>query len=166
MNENNRENIKSKTKELLAAVFIATLLSSIAVYGIKSVRAKGRDAKRVVNLTELNAAVEYYYNTFGSYPYSGVVAWRDDCKNPKDWIPSIANSAYYSFQLPTECVNGETPIYQYISSSFDYQLSVKIDSPENIAAISTKEKDGACPDDAFQFYTPGFKNIGTCNESR
>jgi len=54
--------------ELLVVVAIISLLSSVVMASLNSARAKGRDAKRVSDLRQVQNALELYYSGSGSYP--------------------------------------------------------------------------------------------------
>ena len=54
--------------ELLVAIGIIGILSSIAVVSVSNVRAKARDAKRVADVKQVQTALESYMNDKGEYP--------------------------------------------------------------------------------------------------
>ncbi len=54
--------------ELLVVVAIIGLLSSVVLASLNTARAKGRDAKRVSELKQVQLALEYYYDKYGYYP--------------------------------------------------------------------------------------------------
>ncbi len=68
--------------ELLVVVSIISLLSSIILSSLNSARAKGRDAKHLSSLKQLQIALALYYDKFGSYPsgsgndYSGSTTFQ------------------------------------------------------------------------------------------
>ncbi|MFZ3011486.1 MAG: type II secretion system protein [Minisyncoccia bacterium] len=59
--------------ELLVVVAIISLLSSVVFASLNSAREKARDARRKVDLKQIQTALELYYNECGSY----IV--RDNC---------------------------------------------------------------------------------------
>lgn len=54
--------------ELLVVIAIISLLSSVVLASLNSARAKGRDAKRVSDLRQVQIALEFYYDSHNSYP--------------------------------------------------------------------------------------------------
>lgn len=54
--------------ELLVVIAIISLLSSIVLSSLNSARAKARDAKRLLDMHQIQTALELYYNDYGYYP--------------------------------------------------------------------------------------------------
>jgi type II secretion system protein G len=54
--------------ELLVVVAIIGILSSVVLASLNTARAKGRDAKRLTEIHQLQNALELYYNDNGHYP--------------------------------------------------------------------------------------------------
>lgn len=54
--------------ELLVAVGIIGVLASVSIVSVNSVRAKGRDAKRISEVKQFQTALEAFYASNGSYP--------------------------------------------------------------------------------------------------
>lgn len=54
--------------ELLIVIAIIGLLSTLAVVALVNARAKGRDAKRMTDLKQVQTALELYYNDNEAYP--------------------------------------------------------------------------------------------------
>jgi len=57
--------------ELLVVIAIIGLLASIVLVSLNSARAKARDAKRIADIRQIQAALEMYYDQNGTYPISG-----------------------------------------------------------------------------------------------
>ncbi len=57
--------------ELLVVVAIIGLLASVVMVSLNSARAKARDAKRVSDLRNIQAALELYYDRYGTYQVAG-----------------------------------------------------------------------------------------------
>lgn len=57
--------------ELLVVIAIIGLLSTIAVVALNSARSKGRDAKRVADVRQIQTALELYLSDKGIYAASG-----------------------------------------------------------------------------------------------
>ncbi|MBI4160231.1 prepilin-type N-terminal cleavage/methylation domain-containing protein [Candidatus Wolfebacteria bacterium] len=54
--------------EILVAVTIVAILSSIIIVGLSQIQARGRDTRRIKDLSETQHALELYYSANGSYP--------------------------------------------------------------------------------------------------
>lgn len=54
--------------ELLVVIVIIGLLATMALIALNSARAKGRDAKRVADIKQMQTALELYYNDQHNYP--------------------------------------------------------------------------------------------------
>ena len=59
--------------EILIVVAIIGILSSIVLVGLGSFRSRGRDARRVADLREIQNALELYYAKTGAYPVNNDV---------------------------------------------------------------------------------------------
>lgn len=62
--------------EILIVVAIIGLLSSVVLIGLGSFRARGRDARRIADLREVQNSLELYYAKYNAYPESGN-SWSD-----------------------------------------------------------------------------------------
>jgi len=56
--------------ELLVVISIIGLLSTISVVALNGARQKGRDAKRVGDIRQIQTALELYFNDNNAYPIS------------------------------------------------------------------------------------------------
>lgn len=54
--------------ELLVVIAIIGLLSSVVLASLNSARQKGRDARRIADIKQLQTALELYYDQNGTYP--------------------------------------------------------------------------------------------------
>lgn len=54
--------------ELLVVIAIIGILSSVVLASLNSARQKGRDARRVADIKQLQLALELYYDANGRYP--------------------------------------------------------------------------------------------------
>jgi prepilin-type N-terminal cleavage/methylation domain-containing protein len=59
--------------ELLVVIAIIGLLSSVILASLNSARIKGRDARRVSDLTQIQVALELYYDKYNYYPKSSTL---------------------------------------------------------------------------------------------
>ena len=105
-----RELALSKSKgftliELLVVIAIIGILSSVVLASLNSARKKGRDARRVSDLKQLQLALELYYdaNPSTGYPASGLVALE------------AAVAPTYISVVPTD-PSGGSNVYGYIQT--------------------------------------------------
>lgn len=54
--------------ELLVVIAIIGILSSVVLASLNSARVKGRDAKRISDLSQIKLALELYFDSFRAYP--------------------------------------------------------------------------------------------------
>jgi prepilin-type N-terminal cleavage/methylation domain-containing protein len=54
--------------ELLVVIAIIAILSTVVMAGLNSARQKGRDAKRLSDIKQVQAALELFFDTCGGYP--------------------------------------------------------------------------------------------------
>jgi len=79
--------------ELLVVISIIGLLSSLVLVGLKTVRAKSRDARRIADVKTLRGALDSYYVNKKQYPSSMVAC------------PGIAPATALLFQDKADLVN-------------------------------------------------------------
>ena len=60
--------------ELLVVIAIIGILSSVVLASLNSARQKGRDAKRVSDISQLKLALELYFDSNRTYPTGGGIA--------------------------------------------------------------------------------------------
>jgi prepilin-type N-terminal cleavage/methylation domain-containing protein len=56
--------------ELLVVIAIIGILSSVVLASLNTAKSKARDAVRKSDLSQIQTALELYYNTYGGYPSS------------------------------------------------------------------------------------------------
>lgn len=88
--------------ELLVVIAIIGILSSVVLASLNSARKKGRDARRVADIKQLQLALELYYDANGQYPTT---------------LGSTSSSplvtAGYIAALPTDPTDGD--VYGYVA---------------------------------------------------
>ena len=113
--------------ELLVVIAIIGLLSSVVLASLNTARAKGRDAVRLSELTQLQTAVETYYVDHGYYPQSCAGAWAwggassafSSCVT--NYITAITPS--YIGSLPLDPgTNGYGYLYMSNTGGTDYKI--------------------------------------------
>lgn len=140
--------------ELLVVIAIIGLLSSIILASLNSARVKGRDARRVADLRQLQTALGFYYDKFGKYPGenwgcdSSIGAQAGGCpiSSPQPtwntssdlqslvsggFIPSlpidpINNTSYYYYYEPNNSGQGSCPASP-ANTPCEYQLWTQLE---------------------------------------
>jgi prepilin-type N-terminal cleavage/methylation domain-containing protein len=59
--------------ELLVVIAVIGILASVILVGLSGARARGRDAKRIQDLRQIQNGLELYFSANGSYPASGAL---------------------------------------------------------------------------------------------
>lgn len=79
--------------ELLVVIAIIALLASVVLLAVASAQQKGRDAKRLSDMTQMNTGLALYFNSNKGYPSStgGL---------PSDLVPNFAASLPSAPQPP------------------------------------------------------------------
>jgi len=98
--------------ELLVVIAIIGLLATVSVIALNNARAKGRDAKRVADVKQIQTALELFFNDKGRYPtaaefslgsiYStstlGTSTYMAIIPNPPNPVDGNCNSAINSYK--------------------------------------------------------------------
>lgn len=96
--------------ELLVVIAIIGILSSVVLASLNSARVKGRDARRVSDVKQLQLALELYYDTNQSYPAGSGAA--------STTLTALTSSNYIS-SIPSDPTNSGTYVYSYASANLD-----------------------------------------------
>jgi prepilin-type N-terminal cleavage/methylation domain-containing protein len=167
--------IKNKNKsnkgftliELLVVVAIISLLSSVLMASLTTARAKGRDSKRLRDVTEVRTALELYRSDFGGYPSTGSLgSWRAYCSawNPgsiytttgaSGYIPNLAPT--YISVLPLDPKPTSSLCYLYTSDGTDYMFLVYGTVEGNI--ITSLRRPSNPTEKDYAIYTPGASGL-------
>ncbi len=102
--------------ELLVVIAIIGILASIVLASLNSARKKGRDARRVSDVKQLQTALELYYDANNSsYPTQGTIT--TDASSTATALAGLTTGGYISV-IPTDPTNSASAeyIYQYIST--------------------------------------------------
>jgi len=131
--------------ELLVVVSIIGLISTIAVYSLNLARLKARDAKRLADVTQIQKALDLYYDSKGVFPpYNGDSA-DDGCSG---WDSGYKDSAdVFIPGLVTENIMAKVPGDPVFSGCGAYVYY-------RYAAGSS-----GCPVSSGAFYILGIKNM-------
>lgn len=91
--------------ELLVVIAIIGILSSVVLASLNSARKKGRDARRISDVKQIQLALELYYDNNQSYPTGGTVASTTLA------TPLVSNNFISS--IPQDPTNTGVYIYSY-----------------------------------------------------
>jgi type II secretion system protein G len=99
--------------ELLVVISIISLLSSVVLSSLSDARAKARDAVRIMNIKQIQNALELYRNDKGEYPTSQN---GPDTQSGPNWTVSKNSAQWNSFQgllngyikLPVDPINSSS----------------------------------------------------------
>ncbi len=100
--------------ELLVVIAIIGILSSVVLASLNSARKKGRDARRISDMKQMQLALELYYDANGStYPVSAALATISGT------VPDAGMYPTYIASAPLDPNNSGSYIYQYQSIAAD-----------------------------------------------
>ncbi len=111
--------------EIVVTVSIIILISSIVIFSIADSRRKGRDSKRVSDISQIQIALENYKQIEGSYPEELIPGQALIGPNSKAvFISKIPKSpSYYNFNCPNKNYS-----YYYDFENNNYEISFCIES--------------------------------------
>ena len=113
--------------ELLVAVAILGILATVGLGSFQSSQMKGRDARRKSDLSQIQKALEMYYNDKGVYPTAipgGGNEWKDT---------SVSGGTLYMKSVPADPKGGN---YCYESNGTYYKLYAKLENTRDPKIIT------------------------------
>lgn len=163
--------------ELLVVISIIGLLSSIVLTSVNSARKKGRDARRIADIRQIQTALEFYYDKYGYYPGSGECGastpnsgWSNsmECLSSGRWLrDSASNLAEFLPSDPIDPLNQNNwPRGAYYYFSLGYggpkQWYMIVYALENYPYPLIENTDGIrAPDGTFFHYGSGSDGVIT-----
>ncbi len=116
--------------ELLVVIAIIGILSSIVLASLNSARQKGRDARRIADIKQIQLALELYYDAHSSYPTTALYGTNLVSEGFISTVPKDPSSglgyAYEAIGTGTTCSSYhlgaklETTGHTALSSDADY----------------------------------------------
>lgn len=155
--------------EILIVMGIVGLIASVIMTSVALARAKGRDAKRKSDLTQMHKALEIYYNTNNSYPHTCVpgptcaiasarwyglaangTAGFKDLSGATGYIPNLAPT--FISNLPVDPSGNTTNWsgYIYKSDGVTYKIVAHATGPESFPASNDYFYDPCRPTTAWK----------------
>ncbi len=158
--------------ELLVVIAIIGLLASVVLVSLNGARIKARNTQRKATLSQLQKALELYYNDNNAYPSSGGT-WRSSeagdtnvTPDPTNYIPGLVPN--YVSKLPADPKGGPSsnPVcgatwmsaFLYNSDTVNYKLLSHC-APEGSWTSSDTFYDSVRPIHAWQVSTPAVTNV-------
>jgi prepilin-type N-terminal cleavage/methylation domain-containing protein len=132
--------------ELLVVIAIIGLLASIILAALSTARAKGRDAKRIADIRDIQSALELYYQTCHQYPNVSplAVTTANGCPTgvtlgtfispiPTDPGAAVANNNYLytAFGSGNPCV------------AYSYHIGADLET-QQLPGVGATAKTGGC----------------------
>ena len=108
--------------ELLVVIAIIGILSSVVLASLNSARRKGRDARRIADVKQLQLALELAYDAAGIYP----------AEDSGDIAPAVLVSSGYIAAIPAD-PSGGTYVYEQASSGSSYCLGANLETSGHTA---------------------------------
>ncbi len=116
--------------ELLVVIAILGILATIGLGSFRSSQMKGRDAQRKSDLSQIQKALEMYYNDYGGYPENlpaGGGAWQD------------TKGTLYMKEVPKDPKDID---YCYETSGTWYRLYAKLENEKDSSIAKAGCSDG------------------------
>lgn len=121
--------------ELIIVIFVIAIISTIVIVSLSGSRQKGRDAKRISDVTQIQIALETYYQLENSYPGQLI---------PGQPLIGSSTGVVFLSQIPKnitssndDCLSDEYA-YSYYDDSGKYGISFCLES--NIEGYSSGQK--------------------------
>ena len=117
--------------ELLVVIAIIGILSSIVLASLNSARKKGRDARRVADVKQIQLALELYYDAHSNYPTSA------------QYAANLVSEGFISV-LPTDPLSLVSYAYEAIGSGTtcsSYHLGAKLETAGHTALAADSDYD-------------------------
>lgn len=124
--------------EVLIAVAIIAVISSVGFISFGKATSLARDHKRKADLKEIAVALELYYAKNGHYPSDGFnLEYNSTSAQP--WIPNLVPG--YLQSLPTDPVNKPGQLYLYLTGNLTGPIACT-SSPPYYILIAILENSG------------------------
>jgi general secretion pathway protein G len=137
--------------EILIVIAIIAILASVILVGLGPTQKEGRDSRRISDLSEVQNALELFYNNCGFYPGSSLDV-SGGC--PSNWALLAAGTGSYSTmatevtgltnidipQIPNDPTSGDSYTYESVTAN-SYTLAATLEDTANAAMTSDEKTD-------------------------
>lgn len=132
--------------ELLVAIAIIALLTSVGLVSFSRAQQNSRDARRKADLQSLKAALEMYYDSNNAYPSGGyaVISTR---------LATLVSGGHIK-ALPTDPVSTRYYYYTSLSSNQCYCLSSEMEITTNASSAECTRYSGHASSYAYTTSCP------------
>ena len=143
--------------ELMVVIAIIALLTGIILVNLTGSKAKGRDAKRVSDLAQIQLAIEQYFDRCNQYPTALDTSKTDGCPTS----PTAISLGSFISKIPTD---------PSTNASYDYMIN-SASAPTNYLMHTTLETSNSAsqqsaPLPSLTGWSVGSGNtIATCDTS-
>lgn len=141
--------------ELLVVIAIIGILSSVVLASLNSARVKGRDARRISDVKQLQLALELYYDNNQSYPVGSGAA--------STTLAALVTNNFIS-SVPADPTNSGSYVYTYASTDLAGAACSAATCPsyivraaiEGSSAVPAGDLDVSSPIDCTDTGTPAY----------
>lgn len=123
--------------ELLVVVAIIGVLASVVLASLNTARVKGRDARRLADVKQIQTALELYFNDNGHYPEREAAYDQSNPCGNASWCGLVADLAPYISSIPGDPIKNSSYYYFYDSDLGDnyqtYGLGLLFESSSNFS---------------------------------
>ena len=114
--------------ELLVVIAIIGILSSVVLASLNSARKKGRDARRIADIKQVQLALELYYDANGTYPAAGTGAGQ--------FGGTALTANGYIATNPKDPTTNAIYAYEQVTSGSSYNLGANLETAGHSALSS------------------------------
>ena len=125
--------------EILIVVAIIAILASVVLIGLGPTQQKGRDARRLSDLRELQTGIELYYSHCGVYPNPGptVAGCAAASTGPivSGGLAAALTGGGYATNVPDDPTTSKHYTYTVNAAATSYTLSATLEDAGNPALV-------------------------------
>jgi type II secretion system protein G len=101
--------------ELLVVISIIGLLSTVAMTSLNGARTKARDTRRLMDIKNIQIALELYKAQYGEYPEENSVngSWEISNEDSNDFIDFLYDRGFMPTGVPIDPTNSSGRYYYY-----------------------------------------------------
>ncbi len=133
--------------EMLIVIAIIGILASMVLVGLGPVQRRGRDARRISDLKQVQNALELYYNKCGFYPGSSSGCATIPSEGDVKWdalskvLTDAANTNIGVNQIPDDPSSNRSYYYGVAAEGASYVLAAELEDSTNPALLKSPKTD-------------------------